>query len=428
MSIQHTFYRLAGVLATPALLLWMSSRARQGKENARSMREKRGLIDWRRTGGRVIWIHAASNGESLSILPIVRRIHDFNPDAFIVVTTGTVTSAALMEKNLPPYARHVFAPWDQSIWVNRFLTHVQPDAVIWAESELWPCMLDAVAKRGIPAFLVNARMSVRSHARWQRNFARPLVARMLAAFQAIYAQDDAEAARYKDLTNKPVINGGNVKFAASPLPYDADVLDALQGAAGDAPLWLFASAHPGEEKTAAKAHVLLRQKMKDARLVYVPRHPARGEEMARTFVDEGCRVQMRSKSAAAQDFAACDVYVADTLGELGIFFRLAPVSVVGGSFVPVGGHNPIEPALLGTAIIYGPHMHNFVAMDAMLRTARAAIQVQDASALADAIYMLLNDTHARQTMTHAARAVVETQSATIAHTIDAVAKAAAGRE
>lgn len=378
-------YRMVTDAAAPLVRRYLDHRVRHGKEDQARLGERFGKASELRPNGTLIWIHAASVGESLSMLPLIERLRRDRPDLVLLMTTGTVTSARLMKKRLPPGALHQYVPLDRRAWVRRFLDHWRPDAVLWVESELWPNALAEIRARDVPFVLVNARMSPRSFRGWQRI---PGIARtLLASFDLCLAQSDEDAGRLTALGAERVACRGNLKYAAAPLPADEIEVARLARVIGQRPLWLAASTHPGEESIAAEAHALLRKRYPDILTLIVPRHPARGQEIATALARSGRSVARRgSAEALTRD---TEFYVADTMGELGLFFRLAPIVYVGGSLVPHGGQNPLEPAKLRCALIYGPHMFNFCAVVDELAAAEAAVTVNDAAGLAEAIDALL---------------------------------------
>lgn len=399
----HLLYRGLTGMAGPAVRLYLDHRSRRGKEDAARRGERLGYADLPRPPGRLVWLHGASVGEANSALILIDRLLEAAPDAHVLLTTGTVTSAALMAGRLPPRAFHQFAPVDLPDAVERFLNHWRPDAALWLESELWPNQLAALRERNIPAALVNARLSARSFKRWRR---LPRTVRaMLSTFSRILAQSDDDAARLTALGAADVACVGNLKFSARPPAVDPAAAAALQAILGDRPRWLFASTHAGEEELAAEAHCQLIDDLPDLLTVIVPRHIARGAEIARMLTDRGLKVARRSLNEPLE--ADCAVYLADTMGELGLLCRLAPVVCMGGSFVPHGGQNPVEPAQSGAATLYGPHMFNFTQIIRRLEAAEAAWPLADGAALAPALRRLLTDETARRKLTDGAAEVTE---------------------
>ncbi|MFM2044966.1 MAG: 3-deoxy-D-manno-octulosonic-acid transferase [Pseudomonadota bacterium] len=410
----ETLYRGLTHLARPAVIRLLDRRAARGKEDPARRHERLGRPALPRPDGPLVWLHAASVGESLAALPLVERLLRLGQGVRVMVTTGTVTSAALMEKRLPPGAFHQFVPVDLPGAVGHFLDHWRPDLVLWVESEFWPNLLGAVRDRGIACALVNARLSERSFRSWRR--VPGAAARLLSAFTIALAQSEETALRLRALGLGDVRAVGNLKYSADPLPAAAADLVALGAAIDRRPAYVFASTHPGEEEVAAEAHA--RIGLPGLLTILVPRHPARGEEVAALLRERGLNVARRSGGEVPGP--ATDVYLADTLGELGLFYRLAPVAVLGGSFVAIGGHNPIEPALLGTAVIHGPRMENFAEVTAELAAAGGTIAVADGPALADAVRALLTDPDRRSALAAAAKAVAVANAAAVDRVMDAL--------
>ena len=380
-------YRGLTQAATPLLSIWLERRERQGKEDATRLGERRGVAGRARPDGPLVWVHAASVGEAMSVLPLVARLRQRWPAVTVLFTSGTVTSARLLGERLPAGCIHQYAPLDAPAWIGRFLDHWRPDGVLWVESEFWPNTIAELRRRRIPLALVNARLSPRSFARWHS--LRALLRPPVDAFEPCLAQDETTAARLTALGATDVRCLGNLKFDAEPLPADDAEVARLRTAIGGRPVWLAASVHPGEADAIAAAHRELAPGHPGLLTIVVPRHPARGAEMAETFRGSGARVALRSSGTGPVPDA--DVYVADTIGELGVFFRLCRIVFVGGSLIPHGGQNALEPARLGCAIVFGPHMFNFPEATAALMAAAGAAQVSDAHGLAGAIAHLLGD-------------------------------------
>ncbi|AWK86521.1 3-deoxy-D-manno-octulosonic acid transferase [Azospirillum thermophilum] len=396
-------YRGLTTIAGPAVRLYLDRRRAAGKEDSARQAERFGMASRPRPPGRLVWIHAASVGEANSMLVLIDRLLATFPDLTVLMTTGTVTSAELMGRRLPDRAIHQYVPVDLPGAVNRFLDHWRPDAVLWTESEIWPNLLAAVRSRRIPAALVNARMSERSFGRWRR--LSGFVSALLATFQVTLAQTEGDADRLRRLGASGVTSVGNLKFSAEPPPAAAEPMEALGRALAGRPVWLLASSHPGEEEIAAAVHEALAPRLPGLLTVIVPRHAHRGTALAGLMRDRGLAVAQRS--AGALPGPADAVYVADTMGELGLFYRTVPVVCMGGSLVPHGGQNPVEPALLGCAVLYGPHMWNFGEITGMLEEAGGALPVADGAALAETVQRLLTDETARSRVTAAAARVTE---------------------
>jgi 3-deoxy-D-manno-octulosonic-acid transferase len=369
--------------AVPALL---RLRARRGKEDAARLTERYGLSSRARPAGALIWIHGASVGESLAALPLVSALLE-KPGRQILVTTGTVTSAKLMEERLPARAFHQYVPVDSRSSVRRFLAHWRPDLALFIESELWPNLIVETRARGVPMALVNARLSERSFRGWSR--APGLARRLLSSFDICLAQDEGVARRLTALGASSVQIAGSLKAAAPVLPVDEAALSAFRAATGARPLFLAASTHPGEEEIVMRVAGALRKNGSDALTIIVPRHPARGSEIEALAKAHGFAVSRRTTGALPAPNT--ELYVADTMGELGLFYRAAPFAFLGGSLVPHGGQNPLEPARLGSAIVTGPHTHNFEDIFAVLLAAQGDGLVHSAEELSSLVQKLIAD-------------------------------------
>ncbi|MBM3490372.1 MAG: 3-deoxy-D-manno-octulosonic acid transferase [Alphaproteobacteria bacterium] len=394
-------YRGLTRLLAPAIDRYLAARLASGKEDPTRWRERLGEASGSRPEGPLAWFHGASVGEVMSILPVLHRLRASRRDIALLITSGTATSQRLLAERLPAGALRQFAPVDRPDAVAAFLDHWRPDLSVWIESELWPNLVQATRALGRPMLLVNARLSARSHRRWRL---LPGAARtLLGAFEAVLAQSDADGERLRQLGANRLTVTGNLKWAAPALPYDEAALADLANRLAGRPVWLAASTHVGEEALLAAAHDRLRQALPRALAIVVPRHPRRGPEVAALLRGLGHDVARRG--AAEPTTAACTFYVADTLGELGLFYRLAAVAFVGGSLVPHGGQNPLEPARLARPVLFGPHTQNFAEPVTLLLEAGAARRVADAAALAAQLTELLADPARRQRMAEAGLAV-----------------------
>ncbi len=396
-------YRAASRAAEPIASFALRRRLKSGKEDPNRVNERRGVASRERPNGMLVWIHGASVGESLSVIPLVERLLELRPDLNFLVTTGTVTSAKLMTDRLPPRAFHQFIPLDHPDFVNAFLDHWQPDAAIFVESEFWPNLILTARKRVSSMALVNGRISPQSFNDWRR---QPNTIRyLLSSFDTIIAQDYQNADRLVELSGGKVEMFGNLKNAAPALPACEQQISTLREAIGERPLWLAASTHPGEEELAVATHDRLKNDFENLLTIIAPRHPTRGNEAKEIALAKGLRVGQRSKGDKIT--VDMDVYIADTLGELGIFYRLCNIAFVGGGITPKGGHNPLEPARLGVAILHGPHTFNFVETYQSMRDVGGAALVRNDRELAAAIRRLMADGKTRDTMSMAAQQAAE---------------------
>jgi len=393
-------YQWLTLLGGPLVNLLLWRRKRTGKEDPARMAERKGLSTLSRPPGRLIWIHAASVGESLSALPLAQYLLARNFDLNVLITTGTLSSARILAKQLPARVTHQFVPMDLVPWVRRFLDHWRPDMGVWIESELWPNLMLETAARGIPMALVNGRMSAKSYRRWR--FWRHSILRLLKLFRVLLAHDEQSEKFFRDLGASHASNVGELKMSSDPLPVDDAELTRLQAAIGARPVWIAASTHPGEEEAVQRAHKELRQQFPGLLTIIAPRHADRGIQIATDLGIEGLKVVRRSTGETPTHDT--DIYLADTMGEMGLIYRLATIAFVGGSLVPHGGQNPLEPARLGCAILHGPHIDNFASIYANLDSVGAARQISDVTLLEDSVALLLRDKQAAASRGRAAKA------------------------
>ena len=408
-------YRLASLLATPLAGPILAMRLRRGKEDPQRIGERRGLTRLARPPGPLVWLHGASVGEAAVLLPFVERIT--RTGATPLVTTGTLTSAAMLAQRLPPGALHQYAPLDSPLFVRRFLKHWRPDAALVAESELWPNMIVELKRSGAPLAMVNGRISERSLSRWKK--APRFIAALMKDFDLCLARSESDGERLVALGASRVVVAGDVKFDAPTLPADRRELAELAGLTSGRQIWIAASTHEGEEVIAAAAHRRLREVFPDALTLIAPRHPDRGEAVLRQLEAEGLVCALRSRGDAIGSGTA--VYVCDTIGELGLFYRLAGVVFVGKSFVGGGGQNPIEPARLACAILHGPMVANFADAYAALDDASGALALARPDDLGDALIALFVDAARLRAMARAAADTVERRAGAVDRSMHALA-------
>ncbi len=403
----------------PAVL---ALRARRGKEDAARRGERYGIASRPRPDGEVLWLHAASVGETMAVLPLIEALDRERPASHVLLTTGTLTSARLAAARLGPKAMHQFVPLDAPKYVARFLEHWQPSLGVFVESEIWPTLILEASKRAIPLALVNARMSKTSFRRWRAHgsVSRPLFSR----FAAVLAQSREAADRFTALGAPGVVDAGNLKFDAPPPPADAVRLDALRLALGARPCWLAASTHADEESIIAATHTLLRVTKPDLVTIIVPRHPERGAAIAESLAAQGFSVVRGSVGAAlpaAGGGVKAGIYLADTLGDLGTWFALAPVAFMGKSLSREGGgHNPIEAVRHGAGVLTGPAWGNFDVAYKALLAAGGAREVAAAAALAAEVARLLDDPAALEKMRASATIAVDKLSGALPRTVQAL--------
>ena len=393
-----SLYRGVTTGALPLVELLLQRRLMRGKEEASRIDERRGIPSIQRPSGPVVWIHAASIGEAQSVLVLIERILRIAPELNILMTTGTVTSARIMGERLPARAIHQYVPVDRVAWVRRFLEYWRPAAALWVESELWPNLLLEAQRADIPMALVNARMSAHSRANWGR---APGIAReLLSCFGSILAQDQEIATRLEELGATNVAVTGNLKLAAAPLPATAASLIELQDAIGDRPTWVAASTHRGEEDIVGGVHRALAGAHPGLLTLLAPRHPHRGDDVEQALTQSGLTVARWSRGEKITP--ETNVYLADGTGLLGQLYRVAPIAFIGGSLVPHGGQNILEPALLRCAVLHGPHIDNFRSIANELQAAGASREVADGDDLQQTVAELLGSPERMNAMAEAA--------------------------
>ena len=407
-------YRLLSAAATPLAPLFLGQRLRRGKEHGARLGERRGESGIRRPSGTLVWVHGASVGEIASVLPLIARLRERGIG--VLVTSGTVTSSDLAEQRLPPDVIHQFVPLDAPRFVRRFIEHWQPGLALFVEQDLWPNLMLETTRRGVPLILINARLSENSYRRWRR--LPRTIANLLGRFDLCLARTPADGARFSELGAPRVVTSGNLKLDVPAPPADGRALDALKRAIGNRPVIAAASTHAGEETAIIEAHRRLRRNFSSLLTLIVPRHPERGVNVAQVAGAAGQKVAVRSYGELPD--ATTEIYIVDTLGELGLIYRLAPVVFIGGSLIPHGGQNPIEAAKLGSVILHGPHVGNFEEIYAALDAAQGAEAVTDAGRLTSAIGKLLTYPQARTRMAENARTTVEAQSGALERTLQSL--------
>ena len=407
-------YKSACSLGSPIASQVLTRRLKRGKEHPQRMAERLGQASLERPKGPLIWVHAASVGEMLAAVSLVERLR---AQGFaVLVTSGTVTSASLAEQRLPDGVLHQFIPLDGPRFVQRFLDHWRPGLALFVESDLWPNLICLAAMRGIPMIVVNGRLSERSFGRWRK--VPRVIAALLDRFDLCLAQSAADAERYAKLGAPRVIAAGNLKLDVPALPADQNSLQQLREMIDKRPVIAAASTHPGEEAAVIAVHRQLRAKFPSLLTIIVPRHPARGGNIAEIAKDAGLVVAQRSRRE--QPMPDIGVYVADTLGELGLFYRIAPIVFMGGSLASHGGQNPIEAIRLGAAVLHGPHVWNFAEIYAVLDAAHGAELVLNEETLAARLAAWLSDPAARRAAANAAAATMSELGGAIERTLAAL--------
>jgi 3-deoxy-D-manno-octulosonic-acid transferase len=413
-STVFALYRAAGCLAAPLITRLMKKRRARGKEDTTRFGERFGHAGAPRPDGNLVWIHGSSVGEAVSALPLIERLLSERPDLWILVTTGTVTSAGIMGDRLPEGVIHQFLPIDSLPAVRRFFDHWRPQAGLVIESEFWPNLLLEARSRGIPLHLINGRMSPKSFKNWRRT--GPVFRRLLESFSSVQAQSPEDQAHFQALGRTDCTSPGNLKFAAPPLDADPAIVREFRPLLEHRPRWLLYSSHPGEERMTAEAHREIATHHPGLLTMIAPRHPERGPGLAKELRGMGLNVALRS--AGDPITPDTEIYLADTLGELGVWFRLNDVVTIGGTLIPKGGQNPIEAAKLDCAILCGPYTGNFLRIVGDMIKAGALRRIEEtppsAHGLASAVSALLNDPAARAELSRSAGTYAETQSEVLA--------------
>ncbi|HET7678554.1 MAG TPA: 3-deoxy-D-manno-octulosonic acid transferase [Xanthobacteraceae bacterium] len=407
-------YRFLMTAAAPLAPVLLSYRLKRGKEDPARLGERRGEPGVARPAGPLVWVHGASVGEITAVLPLIN--HFCAEGLVVLVTSGTTTSAELAQQRLPAGAIHQFVPLDVPKFAERFLDHWQPALALFVESDLWPNLIVASAERKIPLVLLNGRLSQRSFARWSR--IPQTIGAVLRRFDLCLAQSPADAERYTRLGGPRVAMTGNLKLDVPAPPAEPAQVEAMRSAIGARPVIAAASTHAGEEAAVMDAHQRLRRRFPDLLTILVPRHPHRGAEIAELARTSALTPALRSRGELPD--ARTEIYVADTMGELGLVYRMAPVVFMGGSLVEHGGQNPIEPIKLGAAIVHGPHVWNFADIYSALDSAGGAGQANDAAKLAACIGGWLTDERQRKAVSEAGSLAVDRLGGALDRTLQAL--------
>jgi 3-deoxy-D-manno-octulosonic-acid transferase len=407
-------YRWAGAAAYPLVGGYVALRASRGKEDRVRRRERYGTTSVARPAGPLIWVHAASVGETVAVIPLIEHILGFG--ITVVLTTGTVTSAQVAHERLGERIIHQYVPLDLKPAVSRFLDHWKPDLAIIAESEIWPMTILELGSRRVPQVLVNGRLSDRSFKSWSR---RPHLAEALFENLAlVVAQSDTDAERFEALGARPVVVSGNLKVDSVPPPVHDRELRRLRSEIGARPVWAAVSTHDGEEEIAGRVHQMLERRYEDILTVIVPRHPERADAIETMLNNQGLVVARRSRNERVRP--ETHVFLGDSIGEMGLYLRLTEIAFVGRSMKLGGGQNPLEPAMLETAILSGKDVSNFRETYQKLIDGGGARLVRDEQMLAGAVAYLLSNDEVRHAMISAGVAVVDEMRGALTRTAKAL--------
>jgi 3-deoxy-D-manno-octulosonic-acid transferase len=407
-------YRKLSFAMMPLAPALIRQRLKQGKEDPARIGERRGVSQDVRPHGPLVWIHGASVGEVLAAAALIEKLRALN--IRILLTSGTVTSAAIVAKRFPADIIHQYVPYDSPRYVARFLDHWRPSLALFIESDLWPNLILSSAARRLPMVLINGRMSHRSFPRWRR--VSGTISALLGRFDVCLAQSQVDAERFTALGSRNVVTTGNLKLDVAAPPADPARLERLMALTRGRPVIVAASTHPGEEEILLDAHRALKKFFPSLLTVIVPRHPHRGEAIARATAASGLHVALRSREEPLA--TGTDIYIADTMGELGLFYRMAGIVFMGGSLVEHGGQNPIEAVKLGAAIVHGPHVFNFADVYEALDGAGGARRADTMEALVKQLGQLLADPVAREASVAASARVVDELGGALDRTLAAL--------
>ena len=381
-------YKALMTLAFPILrVTYIRKRKKAKKEHPTRFNERLGNYKVPRPQGKLYWLHGASVGESVSMLPLIDKLLKEDPELSILVTTGTLTSAEIMAKRLPKRAFHQFIPFDVPAFAKKLIRHFKPDAVMWFESEFWPSLLSEIKKAKIPLILVNGRISDKSFETWKKF--KFVSKEILSCFSLCLGQSEQDKNRLILLGAPKTACVGNLKFAGMPLPVDVNKLNLLKQQIGSRPVFLLSSTHNDEEERFALYLPWLKENIQDVLTIVAPRHPNRGDDIVRMYRCRNFNVAQRSRE---EDITPeTDIYVADTIGEMGLWYALSAISFIGGSLIPHGGQNFMEAARDKNAVIVGPNMQNFAEMMNRARFDDAVYQVGSAEDVVEEVITLFRD-------------------------------------
>lgn len=384
MSLLRSGYTMLSWVSTPLVSAYLQWRSFKGREDKARLPERNGFTKISRPHKPLLWIHAVSVGESMVSLAIAQAILKQYPQVHILLTTTTASSAKIVEKRLPKNTIHQFCPVDTPQAVNRFLGHWKPDLAIWVESEFWPNLIHSTQSRGIPTILLNGRISSKSFSNWKK--LKSVIAPLLSRFELCAVQSEEQATFFQALGANNISVMGNAKIIMTPLKVDTKKYKTFKITAGERPLWLIASSHPGEEDLAFEVHKILKKDYPDLLTIVVPRHIERATVLQQLALKEGLSVALQTETTS---FAGIEVYIGNTLGELSTFYALSPIVLMGATFVPKGGHNPIEAAQLGAFVLHGPHTFNNPHLYETLSSLGLSQEIQDRDHLVQTLRLWL---------------------------------------
>ncbi len=413
---------LSGYLFASALVPFLgrliaNRRMKIGKEDPNRIAERFGVPSISRPQGKIIWFHAASVGEALSVLPLVRLLKQKRPDTSILLTTGTLTSAKIVKMYAGKEVLHQFIPYDIKPWIGKFLSYWKPSLTVLVESELWPTIIVEVKKAKIPLILINGRMSEKSLYQWQKHPKTASVLMNKLDHVTVQTQDVKSLFHKIGYPKEKIEVVESLKLTADPLPHCPNDLDDFKSTIDGKIVWVAASTHQGEEEAILKVFKLLSQKIQNLFLIIVPRHPERGKEIKAMAGKIGIDTKLRTENTLPSPDDK--VYIADTLGEMGLWYRIGNFAFIGGSLVSVGGHNPYEPAILECPIIHGPHVFNFSDAYQKLSDCKGSIPITSPNDLERVVKKIV-DTTVQKKLTENAKRILQMNQETINYVADLI--------
>lgn len=396
-------YTFLAYLVMPLVLIRLCWKTYRRRQKLARLKERFGYSDTQNQDG--IWVHAVSVGETIAAVPLIKQLQIQYPHLPLVITTMTVTGAERAAALFDASVQHCYVPYDLPGAMHRFLDRKKPKLLIVMETEIWPNLLSICQQRKLPVLLANARLSPKSFKRYQR--IRFWLRSLLPAFGSIAAQTKEDADRFHALgaSSQQLTITGSVKFDMTVSDSAREQSHAFRERFGTRPIWIAASTHEGEEEMIVKALHLVLEQLPNALLVWVPRHPERFSKVLSLVHKNGFKAELRSANTVVEP--TTQVLIGDSMGELLAYYGASDVAFVGGSLIPIGGHNLLEPALLYKPIITGPHVFNFTEIFKLLQQADAVCMVEDAASLAKIVIALLQDSTLRQQLGHSGWQVVQ---------------------